>query len=71
MLTEASEAEVPKWISAYKHLQNEDGHRQVAGNGRLPHRKITTGVGQVEIEPPGDRGHRRARALDAGGRNCS
>ena len=34
------------------HLVDEQGHRQVVRNGRLPKRSITTGVGQVEIEQP-------------------
>ncbi len=52
LLAEAVEAEVADWIDAHDHLQDEYGHRQVVRNGRLPKRKITTGVGPVEIEQP-------------------
>ena len=38
------------------------GRRQVAHNGRLPERSITTGVGQVEIEQP--RVHDRRAAAE-------
>jgi putative transposase len=52
LLVEAIEAEVAEWIEGHAHLKDTDGHRQVVRNGRLPKRKITTGVGQVEIEQP-------------------
>jgi putative transposase len=52
MLATAIEAEVDEWIADREHLQDEKGHRHVVRNGRLPRRKITTGVGQVEIEQP-------------------
>ena len=68
LLAEAVEAEVADWIDAHDHLQDEYGHRQVVRNGRLPKRKITTGVGPVEIEQP--RVHDRRRA-DQAERFCS
>lgn len=52
LLVQAVEAEVAAWIDRHAHLTDENGHRQVVRNGRLPKRKITTGVGQVEIEQP-------------------
>ena len=52
LLVQAVEAEVAQWIDRHAHLTDENGHRQVVRNGRLPKRKITTGVGQVEIEQP-------------------
>lgn len=52
LLVQAIEAEVAQWIEEHAHLKDEKGHRQVVRNGRLPRRKITTGVGQVEIEQP-------------------
>jgi len=58
MLTHAVEAEVQEWIAQREHLRDEDGRRQVVRNGRLPKRKITTGVGQVEIEQPRVRDNR-------------
>lgn len=68
LLAEAVEAEVADWIDAHDHLQDEYGHRQVVRNGRLPKRKIITGVGPVEIEQP--RVHDRRRA-DQAERFCS
>lgn len=58
MLATAIEAEVAEWITEREHLKNENGHRQVVRNGRLPKRKITTGVGPIEIEQPRVRDNR-------------
>ena len=58
MLATAVEAEVNEWIADREHLQDENGHHQVVRNGRLPRRKITTGVGPVEIEQPRVRDNR-------------
>jgi transposase-like protein len=52
MLATAIDAEVAEWISSHAHLTDALGRRQVVRNGRLPHRSIITGVGQVEIEQP-------------------
>ena len=52
LLVQAVEAEVAQWIERHAHLKDENGHRQVVRNGHLPKRKITTGVGQMEIEQP-------------------
>ena len=52
LLIEAVEAEVAEWIESHAHLKDAAGRRQVVRNGRLPRRRITTGVGQVEIEQP-------------------
>lgn len=52
MLATAIEAEVAQWIATHEHLIDESGRRQVVRNGRLPKRKITTGLGQVEVEQP-------------------
>lgn len=52
LLVQAIEAEVADWIDRHAHFTDENGHRLVVRNGRLPKREITTGVGQVEIEQP-------------------
>jgi putative transposase len=52
LLAQAVEAEVAEWIGQHAHLTDSAGHRLVVRNGRLPKRKITTGVGQVEVEQP-------------------
>jgi putative transposase len=49
MLTTPIEAEVADWIESHRHLQDSRGHRQVARNGYLPERSITTGLGPVKI----------------------
>ena len=52
LLAQAVEAEVAAWINDHAHLTDAAGRRQIVRNGRLPKRKITTGIGQVEIEQP-------------------
>ena len=49
LLGQAIEAEVQVWLESHKHVVDENGHRVVVGNGRLPARTIITGVGPVEI----------------------
>lgn len=52
LLAQAVEAEVAEWIDQHAHLKDAAGRRLVVRNGRLPRRKIVTGVGQVEVEQP-------------------
>ena len=52
LLVQAVEAEVAEWIDRHASLKDENGHQQVVRNGRLPKRKITTGIGQIEIQQP-------------------
>ena len=52
MLATAIEAEVAEWIDSRQHLTDDAGHRQVVRNGYHGKRKITTGLGQLEIEQP-------------------
>jgi len=44
MLAAAIEAEVDEYLAEREHLRDAEGHRQVVRNGRLPKRKITTGL---------------------------
>ena len=52
LLVQAIEEEVADWIERHADLKDENGHRLVVRNGRLPKRQITTGIGQVDIEQP-------------------
>jgi len=52
MLATAIEAEVTEWIDAHAHLTDEQGHRQVVRNGYHNQRKLTTGLGQLQVEQP-------------------
>jgi putative transposase len=52
LLTEAIQNEVAEYISAHSHHRDENGHRLVVRNGRLPERTIRSGVGPVEISQP-------------------
>ena len=59
MLATAIEAEIDEWIAERDHLVDGNGHRQVVRNGRLPKRRITTGVGPIEVRQPRVRDNRR------------
>jgi len=52
MLATAIEAEATEWINGHSHLTDETGHRQVVRNGYHNKRKITTGLGLLEVEQP-------------------
>lgn len=59
MLTTAIEAEVAEWVESHRDLRDEMGHCQVIRNGHLPKRRITTGVGPIEVRQPRVRDRRR------------
>jgi len=52
MLATAIEAEAADWIEQHSHVLDGSGRRQVVRNGHLPERKITTGLGEIEVEQP-------------------
>jgi transposase-like protein len=52
MLAAALEAEVEDFLQQYKHVVDDEGHRQVVRNGFLPERKIQTGVGAIDVKAP-------------------
>jgi transposase-like protein len=52
MLATAIEAEAADWIERHGHVLDEKGRRQVVRNGHLPERKITTGLGEIEVQQP-------------------
>jgi putative transposase len=60
MLTQMIQQEVDDWLAERASLLNEQGRRQVVRNGFLPKRKITTGVGQIEVQQPRVRDRRPA-----------
>src|SRR5512136_563981 len=52
MLATAIENEVAEYIERHAALRDEQGHRLVVRNGRLPARQIQTGLGLVEVQQP-------------------
>ena len=62
MLATAVDAEVAEWIDGHAGLTDERGHRLVVRNGYHNRRKITTGLGQLEVEQP--RVHDRRTAAE-------
>ena len=52
LLVHAVEAEVAEWVDRHAHLKDQNGHQLVVRNGRLQKRKITTGLGPIEIQQP-------------------
>ena len=65
MLAKALEAEVADFLAQYKDVVDEQGHRQVVRNGRLPQREIMTGAGPLEVSQPRVRDRRGANDEDA------
>ncbi len=67
LLAQAIEAEVAEYIERHQSERDEDGHRMVVRNGRLPERRVATGAGLLEIRQPrvDDRreGHRFTSAI--------
>jgi len=52
MLAAAIENEVAEYIERHALVRDDDGRRQVVRNGRLPARRIQTGLGLVEVQQP-------------------
>jgi putative transposase len=52
MLAAAIENEVAEYIDRHAGLRDDQGHRLVVRNGRLPGRQIQTGLGLVEVQQP-------------------
>jgi putative transposase len=52
MLADMIQQEVEDWLAQRAHLRDEQGRRQVVRNGYLPERKITTGVGPIDVQQP-------------------
>jgi putative transposase len=52
LLAEMIQQEVEDWLAQHAGLRDEQGRHQVVRNGYLPKRKITTGIGQIEVKQP-------------------
>lgn len=52
MLQQAIENEVAEYIEAHGNERDEQGHRLVVRNGRLPQRDILTSMGPVKVSQP-------------------
>ena len=66
MLMAALEAEVEEYVKRNKEVVDEDGHRLVVRNGRLPGRTLQTGVGPVEIKQPRVHDRREGERFSSG-----
>ena len=47
-------AEFEEHLSSFGHEKLPDGHQRVVRNGRLPERKILTGLGEVDVQESGE-----------------
>ena len=65
MLQAALEVEVDEYVARHTDVVDEQGHRQVVRNGRLPKRQIQTGAGAIDVEQPRVRDRRGAGGQDA------
>jgi putative transposase len=52
MLQAAIDAEVQEFVAEHADRRDEDGHRLVVRNGRLPARAILTGAGRIDVQQP-------------------
>ena len=52
MLQAAIDAEVQAFLTQHRDRVDEQGRRQVVGNGYLPARQIQTGAGAIEVQQP-------------------
>lgn len=52
MLATAIENEVAEYVERHAAVRDDQGHRLVVRNGRLPAREIQTGLGLVEVQQP-------------------
>ena len=52
IVMEAVETEIEYFIDQFRSIRLENGKQRVVRNGYLPPRKITTGVGDVEVKVP-------------------
>ena len=52
MLQQAIEHEVADYIEEHREKRDEEGHRLVVRNGRLPERNILTGMGPLRVNQP-------------------
>ncbi len=50
MLKAAIEAEVQEYLDVRQSLRDEQGHRHVIRNGRLPERELMTGLGPIPVQ---------------------
>ena len=52
MLQQAIEGEVADYLAKHRAAVDEHGRRLVVGNGRLPQRELTTGIGPLPVKQP-------------------
>jgi transposase-like protein len=52
MLQQAIEGEVADYLAKHNAAVDEHGRRLVVGNGRMPQRELTTGIGPLSVKQP-------------------
>jgi transposase-like protein len=52
MLQQAIEGEVADYLAKHRAAVDEHGRRLVVGNGRMPQRELTTGIGPLPVKQP-------------------
>jgi transposase-like protein len=58
MLEIALEAEITEFIDQYDMVRDSKGRRQITRNGYHPRRKVTTGIGEIDVRVSRSRDHR-------------
>ena len=65
MLVTMLESEVDAFVEEHTVARDENGHRQVVRNGRLPSREVMTTSGPIEVAQPRVRDRRGVDDKDA------
>ena len=65
LLQQAIEEEVARYLEQSKNELDSRGHRLVTRNGRLPERKVLTGIGPLQVSQPRVRDKREGRRFNS------
>jgi putative transposase len=64
LLAAACRVEIDEYLTRFQELVDEDGHQVIVGNGYLPERELTTGIGAIKVKQPRVRDKRGAENSD-------
>ena len=59
LVLQAIEAEFAAFLDAYSHEKLPDGRKRIVRHGRLPERKVVTGIGPVPVKVPRSRDRKK------------
>jgi putative transposase len=62
MLEIVLKVEISDFIEQHDMIRDPQGHRQITRNGYHPKRKIMTGIGEIDVQVPRSRDHRKGQS---------